>query len=298
MASRVQEIPGEPLRVSARRSRADEWALVLVAEGFAPTIWGVDAGFAVGVVPEHAERALAVLDAYDRENRQPPRPPEAPPLDTSHGPLRAAIAVFGALLCFFAITGPRSEAVDWFVRGSADAERILAGEWWRTVTALTLHADFAHVLANTLTGAFFLTAVCRVLGPGLGCALVLLAGATGNALNAVVHEELHRSIGASTAVFGAVGLLGGLGVGRLRRGGARGQRAWVSVAAALGLLAMLGTAGERTDLWAHGLGLAVGGVLGVPLGFVARPRPSSATQWILGGAALATVLGCWSLALA
>ena len=89
----------------------------------------------------------------------------------------------------------------------------------------------------------------------------------------------------------------GLGVGRRRRKGTRGRRAWVSVAAALGLLAMLGTAGQRVDLWAHLFGLVVGGVLGIPLGFIARRGPAAALQWLLGGAALATLLTCWSLAL-
>src|SRR5438132_399884 len=81
----------------------------------------------------------------------------------------------------------------------------------------------------------------RLLGPGLGTWLVLLAGAGGNALNAWVHVAHHTSIGASTAVFGALGILGGLQFGRLR--GRR--RAWLALAATLALLALVGS-DERT----------------------------------------------------
>jgi hypothetical protein len=44
------------------------------------------------------------------------------------------------------LTGPREPGAIWFDRGSASAQQILAGEVWRTVTALTLHADLAHVV--------------------------------------------------------------------------------------------------------------------------------------------------------
>jgi membrane associated rhomboid family serine protease len=285
------------LRVTRGRLHADEWALVLTAEGLAPRIWGSDSGFVVGVAPEHAERAREILDAYDRENRSERVEKVEPPLPDGPGSLRVAIGVSGALLCFFAYTGPRRATTRWFERGSCDAELAIAGEAWRTVTALTLHADLGHVASNALIGAVFFVAVFRWLGPGLGLGLVLLAGAAGNLANALYYGTAHDSIGASTAVFGAVGLLGGLGVGRRRRIGTRGSRAWVSIGAAFGLLAMLGTSGERVDLWAHAFGLLAGGLIGLPLGFLAQPRPPPAVQWLLGLAALSSVLGSWSLAL-
>jgi membrane associated rhomboid family serine protease len=159
------------------------------------------------------------------------------------------------------------------------------------VTALTLHADAAHLLGNAVGCAVFVTAVLRLLGPGLGGWLVLLAGAGGNALNALVHGARHSSIGFSTAVFGAIGILGGLQFGRKR-----GQRrAWLAIAGALGLLAMLGTS-ERTDILAHLFGLLVGLVLGLAAG-VAVPRPpGAAAQWTLAAGAVAVLAGSWLLA--
>jgi membrane associated rhomboid family serine protease len=207
-----------------------------------------------------------------------------------------ALAVAGALVVFFFVTGARNPVVHWFEHGSADVERILHGELWRTVTALTLHADIGHVLANAIAGAVFLAAVSRALGPGLACALVLVVGAGGNYVNALFHSSFHVSVGASTSVFGAVGLLGGLGVVRRRRKGVRGRLAWMPIVAALALLAMLGTGGVRVDIWAHLFGFLVGGVMGVLVAFAVPRPPGRGVQWMLGGAALAVVLYCWTLA--
>jgi len=253
-------------------------------------------GFAIEVAPEDAERAARVLAAYERENRARDAPPEPEP--SAEGSAFAGVVVAAALLIFFRVTGPRDPAVVWFERGSADAERILAGELWRAVTALTLHADLGHVLANALFGALFVGAVCSALGAGVGCALVLVAGAGGNLLNAWFQASHHVSIGASTAVFGAVGLLSGMGVARWRRAPAARRHAWVPIGAGLAILAMLGTAGTRVDLWAHGFGLLVGAILGIPIGFALRRPPDPVVQWIFGGAALAVLLYSWKLALA
>ena len=222
---------------------------------------------------------------------QAQNPPAAP------GHVGAGLTVFGVLLAFFLVTGPRSPGVPWFERGSADAERILLGELWRAVTALTLHADLAHAVANALAGALFLSAVCAALGPGLGCALVLLSGAGGNLINAFVRGSGHVSVGASTAVFGAVGLLSGLAMARGRRREARERHAWVPIGAGFAILATLGTAGANSDHWAHLFGLLVGGALGMPLGFAVSRPPGRSIQWILGATAIAALLYCWARAL-
>src|SRR5262249_36491518 len=109
---------------------------------------------------------------------------------------------------------PRAAWGTAFRVGSAIAERIVAGEWWRAVTALTLHANAAHLLGNVSVGLVVTTAVCRLVGPGLGSALVLATGVAGNLLAAVVRRTASSSVGASTALFGAVGILSGRAVVR------------------------------------------------------------------------------------
>jgi len=268
---------------------------VLAAGGLSPSVQRGPEGFVLGVRADEAECALELLVAYERENRERAARHEwqlAPA-----GSALVGLAVCAALLVFFFVTGPRDPELSWFARGSADSARILQGELWRAVTALTLHADIAHVLANALVGALFLGAVCGSFGGGFGCALVLLAGAGGNLANAYFQGPDHVSVGASTAVFGAVGLLSGLGVARRWRLEKPERPLWLPIGAGLAILAMLGTAGTRVDLWAHLFGLLAGALLGTPLGFALRRPPPSAVQWIFGASALALLLACWALAL-
>lgn len=286
---------GAPLRSTRRRQQADEWALALASQGLHPTV-EVESGRFVLCVPEvEIEASASVLATYDAENRSVPAPPPSAPLDTS--PLLHASLLSAGLLGFFLVTGPDRPGVAWFERGSADATRIVDGEVWRAVTALTLHANGPHVVGNAVLGAVFWSAVFRSLGPGLGAALVISAGALGNLLNAYLRAGAFVSIGASTAVFSGVGLLGGLGLVRRLRPGPRGRRAFVPLAAALGLLAMLGTGGEHVDIWAHAFGLAAGVVLGALAGRLLPPRPGAAWQWGAGTAAAVTLLASWMAAL-
>lgn len=274
------------------RRLAEEWALVLVSMTLSPRVQRRGEDFVLSVPADQAEKAAAALATYESEN--PPRSRRkrwAPPAN-----LRASFSVSAGLMAFFLLTGPRNPAVRWFERGSADAEQILAGELWRTVTALTLHADFGHVLSNALAGALFLGVACGALGAGVGLALILLAGAGGNLANALFHGSHHVSVGASTAVFAAVGVLGSVGVVQRRRGGTIGRRAYLPIAAAFSLLAMLGMS-PHTDLWAHFFGFAVGCAVALPVAVGFQKPAPPAVQWALGGAALAVVVYCWSLAL-
>lgn len=167
----------------------------------------------------------------------------------------------------------------WLKLGSADAAKILSGEWWRLATSLTLHADGPHVAGNALIGGVFIWLASRRLGSGLAWFLTVMAGVFGNLFNSLALGVHHNAIGFSTAAFGAAGLLAGiapfevggglhgLGSGSLMRRAARFIRsALVPVAAGLGLLAMLG-AGEDTDLGGHLFGFIAGLGLGSIGGF-------------------------------
>ena len=90
------------------------------------------------------------------------------------------------LLAAYVVMGPRdtAEPTAWFRAGSASAELIVRGQWWRAVTALTLHADLLHLFGNAVASVIFVTAVGRWLGAGIGAWLILLAGAGGNLITA------------------------------------------------------------------------------------------------------------------
>jgi membrane associated rhomboid family serine protease len=231
---------------------------------------------------------------YESEN--PKKPAERVEPANTAGSLVASGVAGILILLFFIITDISNSTVSWFERGSADSQKILNGELWRTLTALTLHADVVHALSNAIAVALFLGAVSSVLGLGLGGALMLLAGAGGNLANAFLHGSAHISVGASTSIFGAVGLLGGVAVVTRGRASSK-RRVWLPIAAAFALLAMLGTGGERVDIWAHLLGLLVGGVLGILVALTTPRPPGLAIQWACGGAAAAVLIYCWIIAL-
>jgi membrane associated rhomboid family serine protease len=186
-------------------------------------------------------------------------------------------------------------------RGEADSARIFFnGEWWRTATALTLHGDVSHLAANLVTGLLFAAFVLPQLGTGLTWLGIVLTGVLGNFVNAWFYRnEAHFSIGASTAVFGALGLL--VGGEFMERSRHAATRAWwhlvLPLGAGLALLAYLGVGDEhekRTDYMAHLFGFAAGVALGLPAA-LARLREHTPRwlQHVAGGLALAALAGAW-----
>lgn len=287
------------VRFTGKPERVADWSLALASAGIEHRVEPILGGFQLLVELAKLRAASAVLDDYDREN--PPLQPAraAPVLDEDLGGNALGLGLAIALLLFHAVVRLGLGTRAWLPAGAASAERILHGETWRAVTALTLHAGFAHVVGNAAACAIFVTLLGRRVGFGLGALLVLASGAGGNLLNALAHGGHHVSIGASTAMLGAVGLLGGLAAMHRQRFALR--RAWVPLAAALALLAMVGTA-KDSDLFAHLFGFLVGVALGAGAGWALRGRLRAvlsrrATQWTLALAALALVVGCWALAL-
>jgi rhomboid protease GluP len=277
------------VREAQARARADEWALVLASANIGCTVSPTSGAWRVAVDGADLERAQHVLDEYDREQR-PPESQDIPLPDW--GPTRAGLVVGLALLLFYAAVADHSA---WYRLGGAASVRILAGEWWRTVTALTLHASLAHVTGNAVAAALFLTAVCRLVGPGVGVCLALFAGAAANAVNAMIRPSNQSSIGASTALFACVGILSGYQFLRWRHTQRTRKRWWLPVAAGLALLGWLGT-GPESDVVGHLLGFLMGGVLGVFVGLHNRePLPRRVQHGLVVGAVL-VVTGCWLLA--
>jgi len=244
-------------------AKAFDWELVLAARDVTHRMERTGGGWRILAPAAEAGRAVAELSAYRAENR----PARLAMVLPRHENRTSTTLALSLLLAFFALTHTNLPdlglyAHTWNELGSAKAGRILDGEWWRLVTALTLHADAAHVLGNVVVGVLFIVPICAMLGSGPGWLAVLLSGLVGNFVNALVQGPRHDSIGFSTCVFGAAGILAGL---RAMTGTGRSP-VLTSVAAGLALLALLGVGGERTDVGAHlfgflsglGLGLAVG----------------------------------------
>ena len=271
-------------------------ALVLDSQSIPCLIEASDDGSHLMVPPEEYERALFELRCYVRENANwPPLPPQARPLFEN---TLATLSVLILLATFHNLTQigiplPGLSMADWVALGNAQAGKILDGQWWRLVTALTLHADWAHLSSNLAIGGVFVYFLCRELGSGLAWSLILSAGFLGNLVNACVQSPSHSSVGASTAVFGAVGILAALSLVRHRH---QLQRRWpLPVAAALALLALLGTEGKNTDLGAHLFGFVYGSFLGLITEYLIgrRGRPGAVLNALLALLSVATVVGAW-----
>jgi membrane associated rhomboid family serine protease len=161
------------------------------------------------------------------------------------------------------IVANRSDGVEKIIREyGASAFDIMNGEIYRTVTSLMLHSDYPHLAGNIAGIGIFGTAVCSITGAGVGWLMILLSGILGNLANAALFRYGHISIGASTAVFGAVGILAAYQLCRKIKIADQRMKAWLPIAGGLALLSFLGT-GLHSDLTAHLFGFVAGVCLGL-----------------------------------
>jgi hypothetical protein len=112
-----------------------------------------------------------------------------------------------------------------------------------------------------------------------------------------VQLPSHSSVGSSTAVFAAVGILGAISMVRYRH---HLRRRWpLPVAAALSLLALLGTEGKQTDIGAHLFGFLFGFGLGLLAECVVGycGRPGKLLNALLAFSSAGVVLFAWWSAL-
>ncbi len=278
------------------RRTAGEYALVLVAAGIdcqmASRGWGV----ALLVAPWHAERARVELAAYAEDNRPEPDPPafRHPVADGITG----VLAYWCVLVVVYVAAAHDAFGLDWFAAGEGQAGLTAGGQWWRVVTALGLHADLGHIASNLVAGSLFGFFLAEILGSGPAWLAILLAGAAGNAINSLVQPASHTSVGASTAIFGAVGLLAVLAVRHRPRRWRRGMRRWAPIAAGIMLLAFLGIEGERIDIGAHVAGFAAGCAIGAALLLAGQPAIARWHPVASAAAAFALFAGAWAIALA
>jgi len=285
------------VRASPDRGQAEGISLILEAMAIPHRVVPTEAGFAVMVPPRMVAPAIRALDAHDKEAAQGLPRELAPP---DHGPSYVGLATAITIVAFFVVSGPRAgaDAQGWFRHGSAVAWSIVHNhELWRAVTALTLHADIMHVAGNAVASLIFITALGRWLGGGLALLATLFAGVAGNLFTAYLYSTTHNSVGASTATFGALGVLGGLQFVRRYRDAAIGRfrRALLGIAAALGLLAMLGM-GERSDVVAHASGLGFGVAAGVLLGIFVKRPVRAAWQGVALLVTVGIIAGAWMVA--
>ncbi len=213
-------------------------------------------------IPVHFEEpAKKEIQAFFEENRNWPPLPET----HSHYTFRFSFLNVWIAVClaFFHWNVTRIDPMtNWYELGKFTADSVLAGDWWRTITATNLHVDDAHLLSNLLGLIVFVSGVNYFVGPGFSWFLVLLSSAVGNYINALFYQTAHPSVGASTAVFSAVGLMGVFGIRNYYHQRQFKGRYLVPFLAGFGIFAMLGT-NPQTDVTAHLFGFTAGSLIGL-----------------------------------
>ena len=279
---------------SYRRAACDERAFVLHAVGIPSQVGWNGRSWSLLVAGQHEAEAVAQLVRYQREN--PPRRRSLEPEPIHRLAWLGCAAYVLVLLVVGYLAGRDAFDRDWFGDGGLRAGAVQAGEAWRAVTALTLHVDVGHLLANLGFGTVFGLLAGQLIGPGLTWSAVLAAAALANFLNSMIRSPDYGSVGASTAVFATLGLLAAYSWRRRASRADRWAYRWAPLIAGVALLAFTGVGGERTDVLAHLTGFVMGAIAGVLLASARRPVAGWA-QWTLGTAAAAAIAAAWWLAL-
>ncbi|MCC6848310.1 MAG: rhomboid family intramembrane serine protease [Deltaproteobacteria bacterium] len=264
---------------------ADEIVLVLAAEGIAATLEPTAGGLAIVIDEAEARRAETILaDEYPTgvhhafaaraAAQAAARARIAAPAQTEwFGPGSWVIFLLTAVCIGVFLAEERaggSELREVLLRfGASRPAHVRGGEWWRFATALFVHIGPRHLLGNMAALLVLGPALVAALGPWRFLFVYLAAGIAGNALSCAVTPPDTVSAGASGAILGVLGALGGQ---RLRFAASARYRGWQVVAAVLAYLAIGVGAGPGVDTMAHLGGLVAGLALGLGI-----PPPARAT---------------------
>ena len=278
---------------SSGRSHAAEMALVLTAVGIENFLAQSEDGWQVYVDQEAYGTALAQLALYQQENSAPRiRRPRYTTIDSGWYGVLGYLGIIWLLPAAQSFVEPSLLGA-----GRLQAALVGQGEWWRAITALTLHADLAHIASNSLFGALFGLFVGRHMGSGLGWLLVLLSATVANLINAGIQPDRFSAIGASTATFAAMGMVPAFGWRRGYFRGSGGLREFAPLFGALALLSFTGFGGERVDMMGHVLGFIMGVGTGLAAASYRFEKHSIADQQRAGAFAVFLVVTAWVIAL-
>ncbi len=249
------------------------------------------------VVPVgHLEKAKYEIWQYEQENRPPVTPePRITPVIQNGVPGVVAYLVLITVIAF--LSGEGAFDRNWLAAGRVDGVLIRGGEWWRSITALTLHSGLPHFAGNAGFGALFGIMAGRILGSGVTWFTVVIASSVANLINTLLLDSSHRAIGASTAVFAALGLVAGF----VWRGKLMKQDRWPyrigPIVGGIALLAYTGTGDANTDIGAHLTGFICGFLAGMATTYVYAYVPQQNVQRATGILAIAIVIFAWFFAL-
>jgi rhomboid protease GluP len=285
----------EPTRITARsRRQAMDWSLVLASQGIEAVIEqpGEDGKWGLLIPAADAQKAFQTLRQYRLENREWSWRRPLPWPETRFDWLSL---IWVALLV--AIHWAANVRPVLYDAGMMASKAVHNGEWWRIFTAVTLHANVAHLAENLSIGVVLFGLAMGSYGSGIGLLAAYLAGVCGNLTSLWLSARPFEGLGASGMVMGALGLLAAESLRPSPKTTAPLTRKLAGVAAAILLFILYGLS-PGTDIAAHFGGLVGGLVLGANLvRLPQRLRSSVGINLITGAALLALVGGTWWLAL-
>lgn len=288
----------EDLRIvfeSRNRAACRDRSLVLAAAGIPHQVLHEPGGSLIVVPAEYSAHAIEEISIYDEANPPVIRKPRK---TVRYQNAMPGIVAYVLIVCGVAwLAGESAFGENWLRAGRVDGVLVRAGEIWRTVTALTLHSGLGHLAGNIVFGALFGLFAGRILGSGVAWFAIVLSGAAGNLLNTLLLAPDHRSIGASTAVFAALGIVAGY----VWRAKLMSQERWVyrngPIVGGLALLMYTGTGDENTDIGAHLFGFLCGFGSGMLLTLARDTILEDRWQWLSAAAAIALIACAWAIAL-
>jgi len=246
------------------KQQALDWSLVLVSQGIQSIIESdpEQEGWRLVVDGHESQQAIRALRQYKLENKAPIWRRKVPWTGLMFD-WRCA-ACFLLLAFLFVLSETRCA----YLRpaGWMDNQAVWSGQWWRPFTAVTLHRDLPHLVSNLTAGFLLLGLAMGSFGFGIGLLGAYLAGVAGNLAGMFLYTGVHRSLGASGMIFGALGLLTGQAAGLLHDGLTGRQLAFRGLASGFLLLVLMGM-DPQSDVIAHVGGFLAGGLFG---GLLAR----------------------------
>jgi rhomboid protease GluP len=282
------------LAIRARSERqAMDWSVALLSQGIESIPLHAPEGWQLLVPRDLYPHALTILEIYQRENRRWVwRPSVGSPALLFHW---GALG-WGVLILFIdawsRIGGPAIREA-----GLMSSDAVLRGEWWRLFTAITLHADLAHLMGNLTTGILLLGFAMARWSAGTALLAAWCAGAMGNLAGLLLHPQSHHGLGASGMVMGALGLLATASWQERHAPHAAPGLLARGVFGAVLLFILFGV-NPSSDIIAH-LGGFVGGlVFGTLFGLLpGRAGHHAPASLVTGAIAAGSLIWSWALAL-
>ena len=277
--------------------QAHEAGLAILAAGGVYWVYPYEGQYALVVKSGELERLKNEVSIFNTRNRFWPRvSPELAEKKISALPTWAFL-FFLANIFYLQGAYPQLEEIG---MNSSIAFKDKA-EWWRIFTAATLHADLGHLVGNLFGMGMFGYFAARYLGNGLAWLSILFAAALSNLTNVLIHwGDTFLSLGASTAVFAALGIVAGYPLGSYLKSHRRIDKGqWlIPLSGGLMLLAWMGGGNYLTDvaghLWSFLYGLS--GAIGISwVGLHAHIQKKG--QTILLGTSWLLIAVVWILAL-